>query len=193
MALRNDEIRARILRVFYDFDPTHPGEYLSTNNLVSQLPNISENLIKTNFLYLVRSDLLEATAYASSPIPLMARITPRGIDVVEKPDLAKRYAINVQILQVGTVYGQVAQAAQGAAIAQTQTLTFDSLRKMVQERQDIDDNEKENIKKILDELEVGAQQGNLTKKAIDVAKNALAKYGWLIPPLLGVLKASFGF
>jgi hypothetical protein len=194
MAMRNDEIRAKILRIFYDFEMTHPGEYMNPGYLPQQLAGISQNLIDTNLLYLCDSGLLHGEAYTiGSTTPGMVKITPIGIDVVERPDLANQYSINLQVLQVGTVYGQVAQASQGATITQTQTMTFDDLRKIVRDREDIDTAEKETIKKTLDELETGAQQGTLTKKTVDAARNGLAKYGWLLPSLIAVLKACFGF
>ena len=172
--MQNDEIKAKILRIFYDWEMTHPGDNLNTGYLPQQLSGVSKNLIDTNLLYLCKSHLLEGVSggFGTGPTPSEAQITPRGIDVVEKPELANQYSINLQILQVGTVYGQVAQASQGATITQTQTMTFDGLRRMVQDRQDINNDEKETIKKILDELETTAKQGTLTKKAMDTGKCA---------------------
>ena len=69
------------------------------------------------------------------------------------------------------------QASQGATITQTQTMTFDNLRKLVKDQEDIDTDEKEIIKKILDELETAVQQGTFTKKAIGAAKH-VRRHGW---------------
>ena len=192
--MTNDEIRAKILRIFYDFEMNRPGEYASTVYLPQQLVDVPQNLIDTNLLYLCDSGLLHGTAFTfGTATPAMAKITPRGIDVVEKPELANQYSINLQILKVGAVYGQVAQASQGATITQIQTMTFDDLRKMVQDRQDIDADEKSAIQKILNELETNAKQETLTRKFMDESLKALAKYGWIIPPLTEVLKHAFGF
>src|SRR5271167_109870 len=172
--MTNDEIRAKILRIFYDFEMNRPGEYASTVYLPQQLVDVPQNLIDTNLLYLCDSGLLHGTAFTfGTATPAMAKITPRGIDVVEKPELANQYSINLQILKVGAVYGQVAQASQGATITQIQTMTFDDLRKMVQDRQDIDADEKSAIQKILNELETNAKQETLTRKFMDESLKAL--------------------
>src|SRR5208282_5102027 len=143
----------------------------------------------TNLYYLYRSRLIEGKGIPQD-LPVKIRITPAGIDVVENADIAKRYQI--QVLQIGTNYGQVAQAGTGNTISQTQQITFSDLRKAVDDRTDISSEDKENIKTILTELDEGIQDGTITKKAIDSAKRALAKYGWLILPLSEVLKHGLG-
>jgi hypothetical protein len=203
MAMRNDEIRAKILRVFYDFEMNHPGEYMNTSNLPQQLSDVPKKLIDTNLLYLLDSELLHREALTvegrgifrpyRATTPSTAKITLIGINVVRIPELANKYAINLQSLQARTVYGQVTQASQKAVITQTQTITFDYLREMVQARQEINANEKAVIKLILDALETTAQQGSLTKNFMDQSLKIFAKHRWLIPPLTEVLKHASPF
>jgi hypothetical protein len=197
MAMRNDEIRAKILRVFYDFEMHHPGEYMNTSNISQQLRDVPKRLIDTNLPYLYDSELLHLEGptvegrgiyrpYRATP-PRTAKITLIGINVVRIPELANKYAINVQRLQVGPVDGKVSQASQSSVITQTQTITFDYLREMVQARQEINADEKAVIKLILGALETTAQQGSLTKNFMDETLKVFAKYRWLIPPLTEVL------
>jgi hypothetical protein len=194
MAMRSDEIRAKILRIFYDFEMNHPGEYMNTSDLPQQLSDVSQKLIATNLLYLCDSELLRPKALAvegrgiyrpyRATAPGTAKITRIGINVFKIPELANKYAINLQSLQVRTVHAQVTQ---------TQTITFDYLREIVQARQDVNANEKAVIKLILDALETTAQRGSLTKNFMDQSLRIFSKYRWLIPPLTEVLKHASPF
>jgi hypothetical protein len=198
-AMRNDEIRAKMLRIFYDFEMNHPGEYLDTSNLPQLLRSVPNKLIDTNLRYLFDLELLHAHAltvegkgifrpYRRATTPRTAKITIIGINVVRMPELANKYAINLQFLQARTVHGKVRKASQNAAIIQEQTLTFEALKRMIQDRQELTGNEKAVIKLILDALETTAQQGTLTKKFTDESLKIFSKYDWLIPPLTEVLK-----
>ncbi len=204
MAMRNDEIRAKILRIFYDFETNHPGEYLDTSNLLQLLKDVPNKLLDTNLLYLFDFELLHPQAltvegrgifrpYRRATTPRTAKITLIGINVVRIPELANKYALNLQLLQVRTAYGKVTQASQNPAIMQEQTLTFDALREMIQDRQELTANEKAVIKLILDALETTAQQGSLTKNFMAESLQVFAKYRWLIPPLTEVLKHASQF
>jgi hypothetical protein len=190
--MRNDEIRGKILRFLYDFNSQSAGELIQIGYLKNELRDIDQNLVQSNLFYLYEKGLIEGKEVEWEKVPISVRISSDGIDAVENQRIASQYQINYQIMQIGTMVGQVAQAGQGATITQTQAMTFDDLRKIVQERQDMSNDEKETVKKILDELETAAQQEILTKKNIDTAKRALAKYGWLIPSLTEVLRYAFG-
>jgi hypothetical protein len=170
-----------------------PHDRVNTDTLKDVFPDIPVNLLDANLVYLYESGLLQGEMVMGRRTPIATRITPQGINVVENPSLATRFQLNVQILRVETVYGQVAQTGPGSTVIQTQTVTFDDLRRMVSERTDITSDEKQEIEKILRSLEKDAQENNLTKKAMNDAMKALAKYGWLIPPLTEVLKHAFGF
>ena len=176
---------------------------MNTSNLHEQLRDVPKRLIDTNLPYLYDSELLKPEAPGvegggifrpyRATTPRAAKITLIGINVVRIPELANKYAINLPSLQAGTAYGHVTQASQRAAIAQTQTLTFDYLREMVQVRREINADEKAVIKLILDALETTAQQGTLTKNFMDESLKVFAKYRWLIPPLTEVLKNTSHF
>ncbi len=198
MAMRNDEVRAKILRVFYDFEANHPGEYMDTSYLTQQLSDVRKKLIDANLLYLCNSELLHPEALTvegsgiyrpyRATIPRTAKITIVGINVLRKPELASQYGINLQSLQVRALYGKVAQSNESATITQTPTITFEYLREMVRARQEIDADEKAVIKMILDALETTALQGSLTKNFMDESLKIFAEYSWLTPPLTEVLK-----
>lgn len=59
-------------------------------------------------------------------------------------------------------------------------------------RSELTDQDRERIDKVLANLEKTAGEGGLTKKIIEEAKQALADYGWLIPPLMTVLTTALG-
>jgi len=189
----NKEIRAKILRVLYDHEMHRPGEWLHVVYLGQAIPDVDPNLFIANLNYLYGSGLIERKGIPSDAPLIHVRIGVIGTDVVENAEKAKDYQINYQVLQIGTNYGQVAQAATGNTISQTQQITFADLKKTVDDRTDISAEDKDNIKTILNELDKGIQDGTLAKKAIDSAKDTLAKYGWLIPPLTEVLRHAFGF
>ncbi|HUK50661.1 MAG TPA: hypothetical protein VLV18_06460 [Terriglobales bacterium] len=202
-AMRNDEIRAKILRIFYDFELNHPGEFMNISDLHGQLRDVPRRLIDTNLPYLCDSELLKQEAPGvegggiyrpyRATTPRTAKITLIGINVVRIPELANKYAINLPSLQTRMAYGHDTQASQLSAVAQTQPITFDYLREMVQVRREINADEKAVIKLILDALETTAQQGTLTKNFMDESLKVFAKHRWLIPPLTEVLKHASHF
>src|SRR5208337_4830196 len=118
------EIRAKILRIFYDFEMNNPGKYMDTDYLSQQLRDVPRKLIDTNLRYLCDSELLHPETLGVEgrgiyrpyrpTTPRTAKITLVGINVIRKPELANQYAINLQSPQVKTVYGQVAQSSQSA-------------------------------------------------------------------------------
>jgi hypothetical protein len=97
------------------------------------LPGIPQNLLDANVIYLYDSRLIEGFTSVDKAAPPITRITRMGIDAVENPDMySDRYSLSVQVLNIGTNYGQVAQADRGAAVIQTQTYsTFSDLRELV--------------------------------------------------------------
>jgi len=99
---------------------------------------------------------------------------------------------NIRVVNIGTNYGQVAQADRGATVTQTQTYsTFDGLRALVGNHVELTEEETRRIIEVLSDLENTAKEGGLTKR-IQEAKEAFTKYGWLLEPLVTVLKATLG-
>jgi hypothetical protein len=96
MAFSSPEIRAKILRLHYDLEMKNPLDRFNTDTLKDVFPDIPENLLDANLVYLYESGLLECRS-----TPIMTRITPQGINVVENPSLASQYQIDVQVLQIG--------------------------------------------------------------------------------------------
>ena len=113
---------------------------------------------------------------------------------MENPDrYSDQFSLNVQVLNVGTNYGQVAQADRGAPVTQIQAYSsFNDLRELVRSHAELTEQDRERIKRVLGSLEKTASEGSLTKKIIEEAKQALAEYGWLIPPLVAVLTKALG-
>ena len=190
----NTEIRARILRIHYDLEMNNPGAFFKTAELPGLMPGVPQNLLDANMIYLYRSGLIEGFTSIGKAAPPITRITPIGINVVENPNAySSQYSLNVQLLNIGTNYGQVAQADRGATVTQTQTYSsFNDLRRLVKSRSELTDQDRERIDKVLANLEKTAGEGGLTKKIIEEAKQALADYGWLIPPLMTVLTTALG-
>lgn len=193
IVLENKEIRANILRALYNFGMQRPSEWFQTAYLVTEIPSVELNMLMANVYYLFRSGLIESPAHSGREVPTHVRITPRGIDVVENPVKAKDYEINLQLLQIGTNLGQVAQANHGSSVTQTQFSNFTDLKRLTRERNDLSDEVKNTITEVLDGLDKETQAGTLTKKTIDKAMETLSKYSWLIPPLTEVLKHALGF
>jgi len=67
------------------------------------------------------------------------------------------------------------------------TSSFNDLRQLVSGHTELKDEEKKEIESVLAKPEEFTNKGGLTKTNIDKAKEALAKYGWLIQPLIQVL------
>ena len=185
----NAEIRARILRLHYDLQMNHPGAFFESKALPTLLPGIPQNLLDANVIYLYDSRLIEGFTSVDKAAPPITRITRMGIDAVENPDMySDRFSLSVQVLNIGTNYGQVAQADRGAAVIQTQTYsTFSDLRELVRSHVELTEEERRKIGEVLTDLENTEKEGGLSKK-IEQAKEAFTKYGWLVEPLVTVLK-----
>jgi len=190
----NAEIRARILRFHYDSEMNRPGDFFNIDELPKLMPDVPQNTLDANILYLCRSRLIECHMVCGRTTPPIARISPIGIDVVENPDrYSGRFSLNVQVLNVGTNYGQLAQADRGSTVTQTETdSSFNDLRELVKTHSELTDADRERIDKVLANLEKTTNEGGLTKKIIEEARQALADYGWLIPPLITVLAKALG-
>jgi len=192
----NSEIRARILRLHYDLQMNSPEQLFITDRLPTLITGVSQSLLDANTQYLCESGLINTVIPAAigRGAPIATRISALGIDVVENPSrYSERFTINVQVLNVGTNYGQVAQADRGATVEQTQTYSsFNELRELVRKHTELNDADRQKIEKVLARLEETAAQKGLTHKIIEEAKQALAEYGWLIPPLITVLAKTLG-
>jgi hypothetical protein len=194
--MANGEIRARVLRILYDFQMQNPQRVLNADELKSKsFPDVAQNFFDVNLIYLRDANLIDGRGEMGRVGPRDVRITKLGIDVVERPErYSQKYSMNFQVLNVGTNYGQVAQAAQGASISQTQTYSsFNDLKSLVKSHDELNDEERKEIETHLSELEKRAQDGSLSKTIIDQSKAALSKYGWLIPPLVQVIAKALGF
>jgi hypothetical protein len=167
----------------------HPGAFFESKALPDLLPGIPQNLLDANVIYLYDSRLLEGFTSVDKVAPPLTRITRMGIDVVENPDsYSDRFSLSVQVLNIGTNYGQVAQTDRGATVTQTQTYsTFGNLRALVQSHVELTEEERRRISEVLTDLENTAKEDSLTKK-IEQAREAFTKYGWLVEPLVMVLK-----
>jgi len=192
--MSNAEIRAKILRAHYDLEMARPGDFFDPDLIPKLMPGVAQNLLDANLIYLYESGLIRGENVGGQVTPTCTRITPLGIALVERPNMySDRFPINVQVLNVNTNLGQVAQATSGASIAQTQTYSsFGDLRRFVESRAELKDVERQEIEKVLTELEKMASERGLTQKIVDEAKKALAKYGWIIPPLMSVLSQALG-
>jgi hypothetical protein len=83
--------------------------------------DVSQNLIDANVLYLYNYRLIAGIFPTGRVTPKHTHITNLGIDVVENPQgFSGQYSLNVNALNIGTKYGQVAQADRGATVIQTQ-------------------------------------------------------------------------
>jgi len=101
--------------------------------------------------------------------------------------------MDVQVLNVGTNYGQVAQAGGGATVTQTQTYSsFNDLRQLVRSHTELTDGDRQRIDAVLGNLEKTVAEKGITKTVVEQAKQALADYGWLIQPLIAVLMNALG-
>jgi len=172
-----------------------PGNLIDEpmEELPKLMPNVPRNMLEANLLYLFESGLVRGMSVPSQVTPICTSITPLGTNVVENPQGYKDYQLNVQVLNINTNYGQVGQASSGASIAQTQTYSsFGDLRRLVESRTELKDAERQEIEKVLTELEKVASERGLTQKIVDEAKKALAKYGWIVPPLVSVLSQALG-
>jgi len=131
--LDNTEVRAKILRIFYDLEMNVPGSFLKTAELPDLMPGVPQNLLDANTIYLFHSRLIEGFTSIDKAAPPITRITPMGINVVENPNAySSQFSLNIRQLHIGTNYGQVAQADRGAAVIQTQTYSsFNELRELV--------------------------------------------------------------
>ena len=188
--LDNKEIRAKILRALYEHEMQAAGDWVPTAYLRAFATYASENLFNAALNYLYDKGLIDGQE-TSEPVPSIVRINSTGIDVVEDETIAHEYQINFQTLQIGTNFGQVVQAGDGNTVVLAQKLTFQSLRELVSNRTDIDQQEKTKIEATLDALEKGAQEGTLSNKTVAQAMKALEKYGWLTSPLIEVLRHVF--
>jgi hypothetical protein len=194
VTLPNADIRAKILRILYDFQMANPAHLYSTDELAKLFPDVPSNLFDANIIYLRDSYLIQGRGEFGQVGPRDVKITKRGIDVVERPERYSRdYSLNFQVLNVNTNYGQVAQGSQGATIIQTQEFSsFGDLVQLVKSRKELTTEEEEGIVKVLRDLEKAVAEGGLSKRIVEDAKHALVKYGWLIPPLVQVLTKAMG-
>lgn len=183
MPTQNDEIRAKILRIHYDLEMNQPSSHFDTDALPKLMPDVPQNLLDANLLYLCESRLISGNFAMGRRTPIGTRITPAGTNVVERPNLAGQFALDIKVLNVNTNYGQIAQATAGT-ISQTLTVSsFDDLRRLLQIHPEVKGDERQEIESVLNQLEKDANQKNLTQKMIDEAKRKLAKYGWILAPL----------
>jgi hypothetical protein len=192
--MNNAEIRAKILRLHYDCEMNRTGTFFNDNELPQLISGVAQNHIDANLVYLYRSRLIEGIWGAGNNSPSLTRITPAGIDVVENPErYSGEFSMDVQVLNVGTNYGQVAQAGGGATVTQTQTYSsFNDLRQLVRSHTELTDGDRQRIDAVLGNLEKTVAEKGVTKTVVEQAKQALADYGWLIQPLIAVLMNALG-
>lgn len=193
----DSEILAKILRLHYDLQMNSPEQLFIVDRLPTLITGVPRNLLDANTEYLCESGLINTVIPAAigRGAPVATRISALGIDAVRNPSkYSGQFPMSVQVLNVGTNYGQVAQADRGATVEQTQTYSsFNELRELVRKHTELNDTDKQRIEKELAHLEETAAQKGLTQKIIEEAKQALAEYGWLISPVMQVLAKTFGF
>ena len=190
--MNNDEIRWKLLATAYHQWIKNGQVSLDGMRLAREL-GISEHEVGINLRYLYDRGLLLGELVAGTIVPIVFGITPSGIDLVEHPDAYQgAFAIRVQTINIdGDVYGQVAQ---GTIVQQSQKIpTYNEIRAIIREREDIDDSDKAKLTEAVSELERGISDGSITKTRLDQLKDYLSKYDWLWSLLAEMIRKGFGF
>lgn len=81
-SMMNTEIRREILRMLYERFKEHPYNRMTSNEL-KEILNISLKELQFNVIYLEEKGLLELQKPLEGSLFVGARITPKGIDLVE--------------------------------------------------------------------------------------------------------------
>jgi len=164
---------------------SEPPGYYNTDQLIDQL-GLLRNIAEANLIYLRDRGLIREEVVAGNRVigPLIL-ITAQGVDVVEHPEWFEgKLALNLQAFSFDRVSGQVAI---GQNITQIQMKNFKEIRNLVERHSELDEENRQNIRKKLDELEQELGKGPLSKSKIDEFKEFFGRFAWLwqvVSPLI---------
>jgi hypothetical protein len=157
-----------------------------------ELLQVDENQMDFNIFYLGEKGLIDVVLSLDTPW-YFAKITAFGIDVIQnKPKFKTEFPFiqtNIQHIQ-GNVYAPVTQAVDGPQVSFNDKVTnaFSQANIVVEERADLSEEQKEEIKSYLRQL-----QDELGKEESDVGKiQKLWKWlkenaNWVVPTLVTVV------
>jgi len=165
-----------------------PPYHYETDQLERNL-NIPQGTIAPDLIYLRDKGLIkEVVRTADRYVGPVIQITVLGIDVVEHPDRFKgQLSINFNTISMGNVEAPVVIAGRDAV----QITTFGDIRKTIDQHTGLNDQDRQEVKSKLDELEDELKKDQIDKSKIDQLTTFFKKFGWLWPLILEVLKKAF--
>lgn len=187
----NDQIRRRILEVFYEKfmeNPAHRG-HTERTELLEALSDIDETKVDANVIYLGKSGYLTLGTGSGAPW-WHGRIESRGIDLVEDKtrfDVVFNPTSNVQI-----IYGPVGPVMQFGGGFEVTITGVDDLHKLIEERV----KDRELVKDLHLEVEkLGEllQEDTLdTSRLSEVMGFFRTHAPWLVPIVLAIIGKALG-
>lgn len=197
MSYNHDFIRMQILRMLYDYEQQKPRGSMGQerNDIFAVLRfmfNVPEKIMDFNIEYLEGKGLVKLIkSWGGGILWRNASITPLGIDAVEgkqvfTPELP---FLNVNIQQVGDVYGGQVSQAIGSNISTLQVSdSFDIVQKAIRERTDLSDEKKtealESLQTIVEEVKKETPDAGRLQRAWAWLKRNV---GWVAPIITQVL------
>lgn len=190
--LKNSEVRAHVLREFYDQEMRGEFRGLDLAELAKRI-GVPVRQVQVALKYLVDMGLLNGQYVLGTDVPIVMGITALGMDVIDDPQkFLGRFEINQQTVEImGPNYGQIAQGQQGSMIGQTQALnTFEEAERLIDARDGVSSPEKEQLKTSVKEIDFELKKDRFSVDRIKTLLGSLRKYEWLYPLIVNLVERS---
>jgi hypothetical protein len=187
--LKNE--RAKILRMLYD-------EYIKNANarlMHAELENklcINKNIVQGCVKYLNEKNLVKVTPLSGGEG--IVTITAKGVDVVEGPEAySGQFSMNYNILSIhGNVNAPVVQTTSQSSANTSFVQKFDQISDMVQKKEEISKDEKEEILTSINDLKEMLKSDNIERGRLNTVLDKLKKHSWLIGHIKDIIISTFG-
>jgi hypothetical protein len=189
MDLKNE--RAKILRVLYDENIKNAHARLMHGELEKKI-GINKNIVQGCVKYLNEQNLVNVEYFQGGEG--IVEITANGIDVVESPDVYRdQFSMNYTFLSVqGDVNAPIVQTAIQSSPNMSFDQKFERILDMVQKKEEISKDEKEEILTSINDLKEMLKSDNIERGRIDTVLDKLKKHSWLIGHIKDIIISAFG-
>lgn len=189
MDLKNE--RAKILRVLYDENIKNAHARLMHGELEKKI-GINKNIVQGCVKYLNEQNLVKVDYLQGGEG--IVEITANGIDVVEGPEAySDQFSMNYNILSIhGNVNAPVVQTTSQSSANMSFVQKFEQISDMVQKKEEISKDEKEEILTSINDLKEMLKSDNIERGRIDTVLDKLKKHSWLIGHIKDIIISAFG-
>ena len=187
--LKNES--AKMLRVLYDEYVKNANDRWTHAELENKLC-INKNIVQGCVKYLNEKNLVKVTPLSGGEG--IVTITAKGVDVVEGPEAySGQFSMNYNILSIhGDVNAPVVQTTSQSSTNTSFVQKFDQISDMVQKKEEISKDEKEEILTSINDLKEMLKSDNIERGRLNTVLDKLKKHSWLIGHIKDIIISTFG-